>query len=497
MAQIEIKNLSFTYPNCKGKALDSVNLEIEAGELCLLIGKSGSGKSTLLRLMKKEAAPCGSTTGSVQIQAQNTAILNQYVESNVITDTVFGELAFLPSNMGYGRKQVLCKIAEAANYFNLTDVIDSKTDALSGGTKQMLSLACVTSGAPGVLLLDEPTSQLDPVSAELFINTVLKLRREAGITVVITEHRPDALLAHADKICLLEGGRLQFCLPPQQAADFLVRQQHEMADVLPPYSMVLPGHPIDFAEAKKSVQTLKYKADRETREKCRAAVTVKHITFTYEKGKDVLSELDFTAFGGKINAIVGANGTGKTTLLKCIASLLNCRGGKIKRGGKTAYLPQNIKALFLEDTVLQEAGGEDVLKEFDLCGFESRSPFDLSVGEQQRLALAKVIKTGADILLLDEPTKSLDVVFRRELGEMLRSLARRGKTVIIALHDLEFAAKYADFVSLLFGGEIICTERAKPFFSSFDMYTTALSRLTNGRAVSAQDIDCAGKAGAQ
>ncbi len=492
MAQIEVEGLSFTYPGCKGKALDSVNFQLEAGELCLLMGKSGSGKSTLLNLLKSDTAPAGQMQGKVKMGTGNVAILKQHVESNIINDTVFGELSFLPANMGLGRKEVLCKIAETANYFNLTEYVDAKTDALSGGVKQILALACAMSAKPSVLLLDEPTSQLDPVSAELFINTVLKMRREAGITVIITEHRADALLEEADKIALLDEGKMRFCLPPREAAKELVEKDYEIKEILPAFTLALPGCPVSFKEAKAEVSELKYKEEerKEENTKPEKALWAKNLAYAYEKGKYVLFSLNFTAYKGKINALVGANGTGKTTLLKCLASVLQPQWGKVKGSGKTAYLPQNIESLFLEETVREEAEGDDkLLKEFGLEAFAERSPFDLSVGEQQRLALLKVVKSDAEILLLDEPTKSIDAVFKKQLGEMLLGFAAEGKTVVLALHDLEFATRYADYVSLIFNKEIVCTEKTKKFFSMFSMYTTSLSRLTNGRAVSLKDIE--------
>ncbi len=491
MAQIEVEGLSFTYPGCKGKALDSVDFQLGAGELCLLMGKSGSGKSTFLNLLKSDTAPAGQMQGEVKIGTGNVAILKQHVESNIINDTVFGELSFLPANMGLGRKEVLCKIAETANYFNLTDYVDAKTDSLSGGVKQILALACAMSAEPSVLLLDEPTSQLDPVSAELFINTVLKMRREAGITVIIIEHRADALLEEADKIALLDEGKMRFCLPPREAARELTEKDYEIKEILPSFTLALPGCPVSFKEAKAKISELKIKEDTEEENtKPEKALTAKSLAYAYEKGKYVLFSLNFTAYKGKINALVGANGTGKTTLLKCLASVLQPQWGKVKGSGKTAYLPQNIESLFLEETVREEAEGDDkLLQEFGLEAFAERSPFDLSVGEQQRLALLKVIKSGAEILLLDEPTKSIDAVFKKQLGEMLLKFAAGGKTVVLALHDLEFAAMYADYVSLIFNREIVCTEKTKKFFSMFGMYTTSLSRLTNGRAVSLKDID--------
>ncbi len=490
MAQIEIDNLSFTYSGSKSKALKNINLQIDKGELCLMIGKSGSGKSTLLNLLMKNKSVYGSIEGKIKIDAKNTAIINQYVESNIINDTVFGELSFFPSNLGYEREKILCKIAETANYFNLTDYIDSKTYELSGGEKQILSLASVMSSDPDVLLLDEPTSQLDPVSAELFINTILKLNREMGITVIIIEHRADALMGIADKIIMVEDGKLKFSLPAQEAAEQLIKENNEMKDILPSYCQLLPNHPISFAKAKETEEKIKYREIFQNTEKTKIGLKAKNIFFYYVKGKNILSFLNFSAYAGKINVIVGANGVGKTTLLKCLASVLKCQSGSVKCTGKTFYLPQNIKTLFLEDKVSDEAeNDEELLKMFNLEDLREQSPFDLSIGEQQRLALLKAVKSKAEILILDEPTKGIDVVFKSQLSDMLCALASEGKTIIMAVHDLEFAADTGDYISLLFDHEITYTDSVHNFFSSFSMYTTALTRLTQGRIVSKREAE--------
>ena len=221
-----------------------------------------------------------------------------------------------------------------------------------------------------------------------------------------------------------------------------------------------------------------------------AAVTVKNLAFAYgRKQPDILFGMDYTAEQGRINAIVGANGCGKTTFLKCLAGILRPYGGKIKKNGKTAYLPQNVQTLFLYDSVNKEVNSEALLSRYGLDAFRQRNPFDLSGGEAQRLALAKIEQTGADILLLDEPTKGTDPVFRAKLAGILKAWCAAGKTVILSTHDLEFAGRYADNVTFLFGGNIVCTERRRKFFAALDIYTTSLSALTNGRIVSIDDAE--------
>ena len=465
MAFLEIENLSFTYPNCDEKALDGVNISVSEGSLCLVVGKSGSGKSTLLRLLKKEIAPSGKISGKIKIVTDNIGFVSQNVESNIVTDTVSSELAFSLENKGVGREKAGLKIAETASYFNLNGIYNDKTDSLSGGTKQLLSLASVVISNPDMIIFDEPVSQLDPVSAENFLNTVLKLNREQGITVLISSHKIDKLL------------------PVESSSNF--------KSVLPAYTQALSGAPIDFITAKKQISDTQFTENHidiiDDNEK---ALFAKNLCFAYKKGqKNVLFRLNFCAYKGKINAVVGANGSGKTTLLKILSGIYKPYSGKVKAYGKICYMPQNVKTMFLKDTVFEELDCDDIyLKQFGLMHLKSRNPFDLSGGEEQRLAIAKIVKTGADIILLDEPTKSVDAPFKAELAEMLKALCRKGKTIVIVTHDLEFAGRYCDFASFLFDGDIIVSDERKRFFANLDVYTTVLSRLTNGRAICVDDI---------
>lgn len=491
MAVLEIKNLTFSYPSSDNNALSGINLSVNEGEFCLVIGRSGSGKSTLLRLLKKEIAPFGKIDGEINLCHDKIGFVSQDIESNIVTETVRGELAFAPENMGAPKNKINLKIAEIANYFSLGGVINNKIETLSGGMKQMAALASVMTAEPKILVLDEPTSQLDPVSAENFINKIVKLNKEQGITVILSEHKIDNILPLADKIIVLDGGKVAFCGAPNEAVNFLIDTDNELCAMLPTYTLALLSHPISFADAKKHADEITPKSNI-TYQKREPALTAKSISFAYGRGqRDVFFSLDYAAEKGKINAIIGANGSGKTTLLKCFSKIYKCYSGKIKACGKTAYMPQNVKTLFLFDTVGEEVSSIEILNQFSLGGFENQNPFDLSGGEAQRLALAKIISIGADIILLDEPTKSIDCVFKTELAEILKSLANSGKTIIFATHDLEFAGRYADNVSFLFDGEIITSAPRREFFSSLDVYTTALSRLTSGTVVSLDDIEVA------
>ena len=488
MALVEIKNLTFAYPGSEKNALCGVDLSAEAGELVVVCGTSGGGKSTLLRLLKKEIAPYGKLSGRIEAENCEIGFVGQNVESNIVTDTVLGELAFALECRDFTDKEISLKIAQAASYFNLNKYINEKTDSLSGGVKQLLALACAASVNPRLLLLDEPCSQLDPISAQNFKNTVLRLNRELGVTVVASEHSPQ-LLPHADKILFLENGKAQFCGCPEEFAHYLLENEMPFSLILPPYTRLLKSRTLDFAAARREIADVQARPCEDI-QKHAAAVTVKNLAFAYgRKQPDILFGMDYTAEQGRINAIVGANGCGKTTFLKCLAGILRPYGGKIKKNGKTAYLPQNVQTLFLYDSVNKEVNSKALLSRYGLDAFRQRNPFDLSGGEAQRLALAKIEQTGADILLLDEPTKGTDPVFRAKLAGILKAWCAAGKTIILSTHDLEFAGRYADNVAFLFGGNIVCTERRRKFFAALDIYTTSLSALTNGRIVSIDDAE--------
>ncbi len=491
MAFLEVENLSFTYPECTEKALSGVSFSVNKGELCLVLGKSGSGKSTLLRLLKKEIAPCGTAEGRISIEAEKTGFVNQNIESNIVTDTVSGELAFALENKGESKERIALKLAETVSYFNFNSIFNEKTAGLSGGTKQLLSLAGAVIDNPQLLIFDEPVSQLDPVSAESFINMVKKLNKEQGITVLISNHNIQKLLSFADKIIYLDGGKASAFSSPREFADYLLNNDDEFKCALPEYTQAVKGAPISFAQAEKMEDGLNYMpVNSDNCFKEEKVLTAKNICFAYKMGrKDVLFSLNFNAYNGKMNCIVGSNGCGKTTLLKVLSGILKCYNGRVKAKGKICYMPQNVKAMFLKDTVFEELDGDDKLIEsFGLEKLKSRNPFDLSGGEEQRLALAKIVKTGADIILLDEPSKSIDACFKIKLADMLKKLCRQGKTIILVTHDLEFAGRYADYVSFLFDGSITAAMERRKFFSSLDIYTTSLSRLTKGRAVSIDDI---------
>lgn len=485
---LTVENLSFSYPKAAEKALDNISFTLQGGDFCVVCGKSGSGKSTLLRLLKKEIAPFGNISGNIEEKTDKIGFVGQSPESNLITDTVFGNLAFGLENAGLSKSEIELKIAETVSYFNINKYINEKIENLSGGTKQLIALAAAMALAPEILVLDEPVSSLDPVSAQMFMNCVLKLNREQGTTVILSEHRAGGAFEIADKVLFLENGRQGAFAQPRDFADYLIKTNNDMQEILEPFTLLLENHPLEFSRAREQAKSIEAKPFTRDNEKGEIALTVKGLSFAYGKRlPDILFDLNYKAYKGKINVILGANASGKTTLLKCISKILKPYSGKVKASGKTAYMPQEVNTLFLEETVWQEVPSEELLKKTGLERLKNANPFDLSGGEAQRLAIAKMLMSGADILLLDEPTKSVDASFKKELALILRELCRQGKTVVVVTHDLEFAGRYADYCAFLFDGKIISEKERREFFASLSVYTTSLSRLTNGRVISIDD----------
>lgn len=305
---------------------------MESGRLCLVCGSSGSGKSTLLCLLKSEIAPHGKKAGEIFVRGK-IGFVGQDAESNIITDTVYGELAFGLQSTSLSRAEIALKIAETASYFNLNKYINCKTAELSGGTKQMLALACAMTASPDVLLLDEPCSQLDPVAARNFYSAVLRLKAERGITILVADHRPD-LLANADSVLYLKQGRAEFFGTPAELAKYLPAAGDPMVQMLPAYTQILKTRPLDFSAAKEMLKSVAEKPALPAPQAAHA-LSARGLAFAYKKGaEDVLFGLDYTAEKGCINAVVGANGSGKTTLLKCLCKILKPYGRQNQNAGQ-------------------------------------------------------------------------------------------------------------------------------------------------------------------
>ena len=541
MAHFEIKNLSFSYPTAKGKeSLHDVSLTIHKGEYVVLCGKSGSGKTTLLRHLKSVLAPHGKKSGEILFDGVPMPQVNQrdqsakigYVMQNpddqIVTDKVWHELAFGLESLGVDQKTMRARVSEMACYFGIADWFHREVANLSGGQKQLLNLASIMAMQPEVLILDEPTSQLDPIAASDFLNTVRKINMELGTTVIITEHRLEDIFPYADRAIVMDAGRVIADDTPRNIGKQLWEQGNDMFAAMPTPVRVFYGAggegdcPLTVREGRnwlskaftEAPKTVAFPADPMEEDIEKPALSLKELWFRYEKDSpDILRGVSAEVPAGSLYAIVGGNGAGKSTTLKAICGICKPYRGSVKVfgkpinkyksselfGGCLAMLPQDPKSLFVKKTVREDL--EEMTKDKALigeiaaiCQIESllgSHPYDLSGGEQQRAALAKVLLTQPKLLLLDEPTKGIDSFFKETLAKILCKLKDQGVTIVMVSHDVEFCARHADLVSMFFDGQILTTDTPRRFFGANSFYTTAANRMSRHvfrNAVTAEDV---------
>lgn len=522
MPAVSFINYNFSYPNASDYALKNINLTIDNGQYILICGPTGSGKTTLLRNIKSEIAPVGTSQGKILIMdcdrddknAKKLAVKAGYVaqdpDNQIIMDSVWHELAFGLENMGLPSHIIRRRMAETATFFSIDSWINKKTYTLSGGQKQILNLASVMAMQPDILILDEPTSQLDPIAAKEFLQIVKKINDEMGITVIISEHRFENILSSADRVIFMENGMIISDTPPKVFVKNLYSQNNSFCITLPApikiakYLGESQDYPLNVKEGRqwlnKNNINLKNSVNlgndkNITAERKAIVLQAKHIWYRYDKQSDfVLRDASFELYNNEIHAIVGANGSGKTTLMHLLCGVYKPLRGKIKKQPalKTGLLSQDPKALFTKDTLCDDLSLlkdkykytdndiQNILNKLALNNLSQRHPFDLSGGELQKAALAKILLISPDILILDEPTKGIDGVYKAQLINILKELKQQGKTILIVTHDLEFAASCADRCSMLFDGDIICSDTGKEFFSSNMFYTTQTNRMTRG-----------------
>ena len=540
MAHFRIENLSFAYPESKDRlSLKNISLNIEKGEYVVLCGKSGCGKTTLLKHLKPMLTPFGERKGNIFFNgepienapifdlASKIGFVMQSVEEQIVTDKVWHELSFGLENIGCEPALMRAKVAEMACYFGIQDWFHKDVATLSGGQKQLLNLASVMAMQPEVLILDEPTSQLDPLAASDFLNTVRKINTELGTTVIITEHRLEDIFPYADRAVVMDKGEIIADDTPKNIGRLLYEKKNDMFAAMPTPVRVFYGSgeegnsPLTVREGRAWLgESLKNGVkqpglteiiDENPKE---TVLSMRDIRFRYERdGQDILRGVNADIPKGSLFAVVGGNGAGKSTALKAICGICRPYRGKVKIFGKAlekykaselfknciAMLPQDPKTLFVKNTVgedLLEMGAkkERIEETARICEIENlleRHPYDLSGGEQQRSALAKVLLTEPKLLLLDEPTKGIDSFFKEKFAAILQKLKAKGITVIMVSHDVEFCARYADYVGMFFDGQLLTADTPRRIFGNNSFYTTAANRMSRhvfSMAVTADDV---------
>lgn len=588
MALFEIRNLTFTYPDQEKPALTDLNFSLKQGEFLVVCGKSGCGKSTLLRHFKTAMAPYGERKGeilfegreldtvSVREQGARIGYVLQSPDNQLVTDKVWHELAFGLENLGYETGTIRLRVAEMASFFGIQTWFEKNVEELSGGQKQLLNLAAVMAMQPDLLVLDEPTSQLDPLAAGDFLATLRKINAELGTTILLIEHRLEEVLAYADRVLVMENGGILALDAPEKLPAFI--RENDMFQAMPVPMRIfeeLSGEgdsPVtvregrewleEWIEEKKrlgngyenrteAIKNVSYASDREAAENQPEAQNVeideiqekgrktslfgllskksakgsegqqpqtvleaRDVWFRYEKElPDVVRDLNLKVQKGELYCLLGGNGTGKSTTLRLLGRIKKPYRGKLFLKGKElgtyreselygkllGILPQNPQSLFVKDTVekdLREMSGDtgrlrDVIEKTEIGHLLGSHPYDLSGGEQQRAALAKVLLLDPEIILLDEPTKGLDGFYKKKLAQILKGLTAEGKTILMVSHDIEFCAEYGDTCALFFHGSVVTSAPAREFFAGNSFYTTTANRMARKwypDAVTAKDV---------
>lgn len=546
MEIVTIKRLGFRYANSGANALADVSLNVRAGEFLVICGRSGSGKTTLLRHLKPQLSPHGEMSGEILFAGEPLAELDersaaakigfvaQSPEGQLVTDKVWHELAFGLESLGVPTAEIRRRVAETASFFGIKNWFREDVSGLSGGQKQLLNLAAAMVTQPELLILDEPTSRLDPIAAAEFLAMLKKINDELGTTIILSEHRLEAALPLASRVVVMENGSVLCKGGAAEVGKLLKEGGSGMFRAMPaavrireaidparecPVSVnegraflreFIAEHGVDF------VKRAQKNAASESSRKSAAdgvvgnadAIELRGGWFKYERGlPDVLRGCDFRARFGEIVCVVGGNGAGKSTLLKVLAGVKKPYRGAVKRHGKVCLLPQEPRLLFSKKTVADELSdalsgarstdGEKLARITEtavrcgLSGLLERHPYDLSGGETQRAALAKLLLAEPQVLLLDEPTQGLDAEAKAALAELLRGLAAEGVCVVAVSHDIEFCAELATRCVLFFDGAIVSDGSPREFFSGNSFYTTAAHRISRGfvdGAVTVEDV---------
>ncbi len=567
MATIEVRNLSFTYPTGNAKALDGVSFEVGSSEFVVVCGKSGCGKSTLLRQLKKNLIPYGEKTGGAyyegadiaeledRINASEIGFVQQNPDNQIVTDKVWHELAFGLESLGLDNRTIKRRVAEMASFFDIQTWFRKDVSELSGGQKQLLNLASIMVMQPKVLILDEPTSQLDPIAASEFLKVIYRINRELGTTVIISEHRLEELFTMADRVMVMDGGRIIAMDTPWKVGNYLAgsceNDRHPMFYGLPAVMKIyykckasgVPGllregreiAPLTIRDGRLWLEQIlgektfdiarrqraengkvprKARANKQENTKNTKKdineniIDAQNLWFRYERNApDVLRGLNVEAKEAELFCLLGGNGVGKSTTLKAISGQLFPQSGSITVDGlkvtknnikdlfhgRLAMVPQNPQALFTEISVEEELLEavyyidmpdevkaekiENMLRLMEIEHLRKAHPYDLSGGEQQRLALGKILLLEPKILLLDEPTKGLDPFFKITLAGVLKKLTASGVTIFMVSHDVEFCAEYADRCAMAFDGDVVSVGDPASFFAGNSFYTTAANRI--------------------
>ncbi len=514
---IRIENLTYRYPGAEKDALQIGDLHIPAGKFCLVIGESGSGKSTLLRLINGLVPHfTGGTLGGLisvagldpvvlgpQVMSRKVGFVFQEVENQFVVDIVEDEIAFSMEQAAIPRSEMQMRVKQILQKLNLEHLKTRKVDSLSGGETQRIAIAAALVLEPKILVLDEPTSQLDPLAAEEVLILLKQLQRDLGLTIVMSEQRLDRVLAYADLVAILSpDGHLREVGLPQVVIQKCVLKPPivQLADKRGWFPL-----PLDVEQARNFTQDEKFESMVKTpfEISTQALIEVQHVYVNLGK-RVVLKDINFSLHAQERLVLMGPNGAGKSTLLRTMLGLIAPNQGEILFKGKKiefqhtaelshkiGYLPQDPNALLFSETVQQELETtlrnhqipfqperiEDLLTQLNIQTKANAYPRDLSTGEKQRVALGAVVVTQPEIIILDEPTRGLDQQTKNALLELLLEWNQNGKTILLVTHEVEFAAAFASRILILEDGQIVSQGDPGKIMRSHPRYTPQIARL--------------------
>ncbi len=511
---ITISSLSFSYPQSRSPILRDVSLQVPAGSLTLVAGSSGSGKSTLLRSLNGLVPHFtgGEISGALEVFGKNPVGLgpekmSQWVsfvfqepESQFIYDRVEDEIAFSLERANLSRAEMQSRVDEACKSLGLDGLQKRRIATLSGGEKQRVAIASALVTQPRLLILDEPTSQLDPEGAEEILHYILDLKSRLDLTILISEHRLERVLPYIDQLIYLPGDGTVHAGAPQEILPLM--------ELVPPIVQIgkklgispLPVRPQDFPKC--IVRPSEVETCVETISNSTEVLGVSNLSVSLS-GKAILDKVSLSVSQGEVLVMMGTNGAGKTTLLRAILGLVPSTGYREVNGQdivnqnlnsiirQVAYLPQNPNDLLFSDSVVEElkvtlsnhnlelSSQEilDHLKKVGLDNLENAYPRDLSVGERQRVALAAITVYDPPVILLDEPTRGLDYENKQRLVKLLQSWKLQKKAILVVTHDVEFAALLADAVIVLNSGKTSYFGSPQPIFTRNPDYTTQTAQI--------------------
>lgn len=521
MEILSCENVAFKYNESTDYAISDCTFSVKKGEKIMLCGASGSGKSTLLRLLKRELSPRGELSGDITLMGKDRSELSdresaekigfvmQNPDSQTVCDKVSAELAFGLESFGMKSGEIQSRVGEMAAFFGIEPLYDRDISTLSGGQKQLVALCSVMVTDPDILLLDEPTAQLDPVAARELLGILDRLNKEMGVTIIIAEHDPEELFDSCDKILYLAKGKTEFFGTPALTAKYFVENALEgfLPETAKAFAKLCEDLPLNVRQGRAKLEKLGVtdipkQAVTDTERAEPYALQCKNLWQRYEKNSpDILKGCDLGIRKGECYGLLGSNGGGKSTLLRVICGLCKPYMGTVSLFGKKqkaykngslfremlAFLPQEPVTMFVKESVredLLQSGDkvtvENVSQRMGIEHLLDRHPWDLSGGEIQKCAFAKILLADPKIIVLDECTKGMDSFAKKALGDILLDLKDEGRTILLVTHDLEFAAQYCDRCGLLFDGKIVAEDNAVEFFSHNRFYTTAAAKLTRG-----------------